>query len=223
MPLTALLDIDGTLVDTNYPHTLAWQRAFRSEGAVVPAWRIHRHIGMGGDKLVAAVTDEGFESSHGDAARERHDALFSDMLPDVEPLPGARDLVAGLKDGGHTVVLASSASAEEVEHHIDLAGVRELVDGWTTSADVGETKPAPDLVVAALDRAGAEAPNAVMIGDTIWDCEAAERAGVRSIGVLSGGFSNEELRDAGASQVFADAQELLARIDETPFAVAVAG
>ncbi len=217
MTLTAIVDIDGTLVDSNYLHALAWQRALREHGAHVPAWRIHRHVGMGGDQIVTALTDDDFEREYGDEVRERESDLFAEVMSEVEPLPGARDLLARLSEAGETVVLASSARAEEVDHYIEVLGANDVADGWTTSADVDSTKPEPDLIHAALERVDGSSENAVMIGDTTWDCKAASRAGVRSIGVLSGGFSQEELVEAGAEQVFVDARELLARIDETPF------
>ena len=122
------------------------------------------------------------------------------LIDEVAPLEGARELIVDLKERDHTVVLASSAKADEVEHYVDLLVVRDLVDGWTTSADVEQTKPAPDLVVAALEKGGGG--EAVMVGDSTWDCEAAKRAGIPSIGVLTGGFSREELREAGASGVY---------------------
>ena len=221
--LTAILDVDGTLVDTNYPHTLAWQRALRAHGREVPAWRIHRSIGMGGDKLVTEVADEELEEAHGDEIRDLEAKLFEELLDDVRPLPGAHALVAALREAGHAVVLASSARPEEVEHHIDLIEARDLADHWTSSGDVDETKPAPDLVQVALERADTSPEHAVMVGDTTWDCRAAGKAGVATIALLTGGFSNEELREAGAAQVFTGAEELLARIDETPFALQLSG
>jgi HAD superfamily hydrolase (TIGR01509 family) len=214
----AILDIDGTLVDTNYQHALAWYRAFRKHGLVLPVWRIHRHIGMGGDQLLPALSGEEFEREHGEEVREDEKALYGEMIEEVEPMRDARALIEQLGQHGHTVLLASSAKAEEVEHYLDLLGARELADGWTTSADVESTKPEPDLVHAALQKAGAEADDAVMVGDTPYDVEAAERAGVPTIAVLTGGFSEAELREAGAVQVFESVAELLARLGETKLA-----
>ena len=215
MPPAAILDIDGTLVDTNYHHAVAWYRAFRQHGHVVPVWRIHRHIGMGGDQLVTALAGERAEHELGDDVRAAEKALYLAMIEEVEPLAGARDLVATLKDRGHRVVLASSAKAGELDHYLDLLDVRDLADAWTSSADVEATKPAPDLVVAALEKVGAE--SGVMVGDTPWDCKAAAGAGVPTIAVMTGGFSDEELREAGAAVVMESVEELVARIDETPF------
>ena len=218
MAEVAILDIDGTLVDTNYQHAVAWYRAFRQSGVVLPVWRIHRHIGMGGDQVIAALTDERTDEEKGDDIRGAEKALYMAMIEEVEPLDGARELVKRLKDAGKTVVMASSAKGEEVDHYLDLLDVRELADDWTTSADVEETKPEPDLVKAAVDKAGADAGEAVMLGDTPWDCEAAERAGVATVALMTGGFSEQELTGAGAVAVFESLGELMERIEETPLA-----
>ena len=217
MALTAILDVDGTLVDTNYQHAIAWYRAFRSRGATFPLWRIHRHIGMGGDQLVAALAGDEFEAEHGDAVREAEGQRYMDLIGEVEALPGARELVERLKAEGHSVVLASSAKEHEVEHYIDLLDARELADSWTTSEDVETTKPAPDLVEVALRKAEND-DGAVMVGDSTFDCEAAKRADVPTLGVLTGGFSEQELLDAGAAAVFESPEALLAEIERTPFA-----
>ena len=214
MPTAAILDVDGTLVDTNYQHTLAWYRAFRQHGIVLPIWRIHRHIGMGGDQLVESLAGEEVESEQGEDLRSAEKALYMALIDEVEPLAGARDLIVDLKDAGHSVVLASSAKPDEVDHYLDLLDARELVDGWTTSGDVEATKPEPDLVQAAIDKAGSD--EAVMVGDSTWDCEAAKRAGIETIAVLTGGFSEQELRDAGASVVFESIEDLRKRLSETP-------
>lgn len=217
MALTAILDVDGTLVDTNYQHAIAWYRAFRSRGATFPLWQIHRHIGMGGDQLVGALAGEEFEAEHGDAVREAEGQRYMDLIGEVEALPGARQLVKRLKAEGHSVVLASSAKEHEVEHYIDLLNARDLTDSWTTSDDVETTKPAPDLVEVALRKADND-NGAVMVGDSTFDCEAAKRADVPTLGVLTGGFSEQELLDAGAAAVFESPEALLAEIERTPFA-----
>ena len=210
----AILDIDGTLVDTNYHHTIAWYRAFRQHEILLPIWRIHRQIGMGGDQLVTALAGEQVDRQHGDDIRAAEKALYLALIDEVEPIPGARDFLVELKQAGHTVVLASSAKADEVDHYLTLLGARGLVDGWTTSADVDATKPEPDLVVAAIKKAGGG--DAVMVGDSTWDCEAAKRAGVETVAVLTGGFSEAELREAGAVAVFESLHELRGRLAETP-------
>ena len=212
----AILDIDGTLVDTNYHHAIAWYRAFRQNGVLLPIWRIHRHIGMGGDQLVKALGGEQLENEKGDDIRAAESVLYGELMSEVEPLEGARALIEDLKESGHAVVLASSAKRHEVEHYLDLLDARELADDWTTSDDVEATKPEPDLVVAAVEKAGGG--EAVMVGDSTWDCEAAKRAGVDTIAVLTGGFSESELRDAGALVVYSSIKDLSESLDETPLA-----
>ncbi len=214
----AVLDIDGTLVDTNYHHAVAWYRAFRALDVTLPLYRIHRHIGMGGDQLVGALAGEDFERDHGDDVREREGDLYMELIDEVRPLAGARELMEALKARGHRLVLASSAKAHEVDHYLDLLDARELADGWTTSADVERTKPEPDLVAAAIEQAGGGP--AVMVGDSTWDCEAARRAGIETLGVLTGGFSEQELREAGAVAVFERLDELREQLAGTPLAPA---
>jgi HAD superfamily hydrolase (TIGR01549 family) len=214
MDVAAILDIDGTLVDSNYHHAIAWYRAFRQHDIVLPVWRIHRHIGMGGDQMVAALAGDDAEKEKGDDIRSAEKALYLALIEEVEPLDGARDFISDLKDRGATVVLASSAKEEEVDHYLDLLDARELADAWTTSADVEATKPEPDLVLAALERAGEG--SAVMVGDSVWDCKAAKRAGIPTLAVLTGGFSETELREAGAVDVFHSIRSLRERLDDTP-------
>ena len=216
MPPAAILDVDGTLVDTNYHHAIAWYRAFRQNEVVLPIWRIHRHIGMGGDQLVGALGGDQLEKEKGDDIRAAESVLYGELMSEVEPLEGARELIEDLKKSGHTVVLASSAKKHEVEHYLELLDARELADDWTTSDDVEATKPEPDLVVAAVEKAGGG--EAVMVGDSTWDCEAAKRAGLKTIAVLTGGFSETELRDAGALVVYSSIRELRGALDETPLA-----
>jgi HAD superfamily hydrolase (TIGR01549 family) len=215
MALTAILDIDGTLVDTNYHHTIAWARAFRQHGIVLPLWRIHRHMGIGGDQLVARLTDDATEDEKGDDIRTAEKALYFALIEEVEPMEGSRELIADLKERGHSVVLASSAKESEVDHYLDLLDARDLADDWTTSADVDATKPEPDLVKAAIEKAGGG--EAVMVGDTTWDVEAAKRAGIDTIAVLTGGFSAAELEEAGAGWTFESIQALRESLGETPF------
>jgi HAD superfamily hydrolase (TIGR01509 family) len=212
----AILDIDGTLVDTNYHHAIAWYRAFRRHDIVLELWLIHRHIGMGGDQLVEALTDERTDRELGDDIRAAEKELYFELIDEVATMPSARELIEQLKQRGHTVVLASSAKEDEVERYLDLLDARELADAWTTSADVEETKPEPDLVRAALDRAGDSDGPAVMVGDTTWDIRAARKAGVDTIAVRTGGFGADELRDAGAVAVFESVGDLCARLNETP-------
>jgi HAD superfamily hydrolase (TIGR01549 family) len=212
----ALLDVDGTLVDTNYHHAIAWYRAFREHGLTLPVWRIHRHIGMGGDQLVAAVAGERVEDRQGDSIRAAETALYADLIGEVQLFADARRLLELLDGRGHRLVLASSGKRDEVDHYLDLLDARKLVEAWTTSADVERTKPDPDLVHAAMDRVGGG--EAVLVGDSTWDCEAAARAKVPTVAVLTGGFSDQELREAGAAAVFESLTELCERLDETPLA-----
>jgi HAD superfamily hydrolase (TIGR01549 family) len=213
----AILDIDGTLVDTNYHHAIAWYRAFLQSGVVLPLWKVHRHIGMGSDQLVASLAGDDFDAEHGDNVRAAEKALYMALIDEVRPLEDARELIEDLARGdGRAVVLASSAKPDEVDHYLDLLDARELATDWTHSEDVERTKPQPDLVEAAIDKAGGGP--AVMVGDSIWDCEAAGRAGIETVAVLTGGFSEAELRDAGAACVFGSLRELRAEIRSTPLA-----
>ncbi|HYG96478.1 MAG TPA: HAD family hydrolase [Solirubrobacterales bacterium] len=210
MPLNAILDVDGTLVDTNYHHALAWHRALHAHGHQVQMWKVHRHIGMGGDQILDALIGEQAAADQGDAIREAEAEAYGELIGEVEPMEGARELIEKLREEGSTVILASSAKEEEVDHYLDLLDARELVDGWTTAADVENTKPDPDLVNAAIEKAGNEDP-AVMVGDSVWDVKAAKAAGLPTLAVLTGGFSEAELREAGASQVVESIADL--RID----------
>ena len=213
--MTAILDIDGTLVDTNYQHTISWARAFARHDIVVPLWRIHRHIGMGGDQVVEALCGEEVEQRLGDAIRDAEGELYMELIDEVRAMEGSRELIEDLRDRGHRVVLASSAKEKEVDHYLDMLDARDLADGWTTSADVERTKPAPDLVHAALERIGGDPGSAVMIGDTPWDVRSAGEADVETIAVITGGFSEQELREAGAVAVFESVAELREQLDTT--------
>lgn len=215
MTPTAILDVDGTLVDTNYHHAIAWFRAFRRHEVTLPVWRIHRHIGMGGDQLIEALAGEDLETRSGDAIREAEGELYRELIDEVQTMEGSRELIEDLREAGARVVLASSAKDWEVDHYLDLLDARDLVDGWTTSADVERTKPEPDLVTAAIEKVGGDGP-AFLIGDTIWDVKAAARAGVETIAVLTGGFSEAELREAGAKQVFTSVDELRRSLERMP-------
>jgi HAD superfamily hydrolase (TIGR01509 family) len=210
----AILDIDGTLVDTNYHHALSWWRAFAQHEVIVPIWRIHRSIGMGGDQLLPALAGEEIEDDRGDEIRAAEKAIYMATIGEVVALPGAADLVRWLKGRGHEVVLSSSAKEDEVDHYLDLLGVRDLIDGFTTSADVQDTKPEPDVVKAALEKVTAK--DAVMIGDSVYDCEAAARAGLPSIALLTGGFGADELKKAGAAAVFESIDALREGVGKTP-------
>jgi HAD superfamily hydrolase (TIGR01509 family) len=197
---TVILDVDGTLVDTNYHHALAWHRALRLHRHTVQMWEVHRHIGMGGDQIVAALIGDEAAAADGDEIRAAEADAYGEMIDEVEPMAGARELLERLRTEGFATVLASSAKEEEVDHYLDLLEARDLVDAWTSSADVERTKPAPDLVRAALDKAPEGGPP-LMIGDSVWDVKSARAAGLPTLGVLTGGFAEDELREAGAAEV----------------------
>lgn len=213
---TAVVDIDGTLLDSTYHHTLAWARALALVGCDVPAWRIHRAIGMGGDRLVTAVAGAEIEDRHGDAVRERWEQEFDAMIDQTTLLPGARELLDGLAAAGLRVVLASSSIPRHAEHPLRLLRAEDRTSGWTTSADAEASKPDPELIDVALDRLPGEPGRhrALLIGDSVWDVEAAARAELPTVGVRSGGFSESELLGAGAAAVYDDPADLLARLDE---------
>jgi HAD superfamily hydrolase (TIGR01509 family) len=215
----AVLDIDGTLIDSNYHHALAWYRALRSVGEIYPVWRLHRLIGMGGDQVPTAVGGEDLERRVGDQAREQQGKEVDALLEEMAPLPGARDLLMAIKERGHRLVLASSAQQRHVEVFLDKLDARDIVDDWTTSADVEASKPAPDLLRVALKKLGAPPDAAsVMVGDSVWDVKAAKRAGMPAIAVRSGGFGDDELREAGAIAIYDTPGDLAKALGDTPLA-----
>jgi HAD superfamily hydrolase (TIGR01549 family) len=192
---------------------VCWYEAFREHDIVLPVWGLHRHIGMGGDQFVEAVAGKRVEEEHGDDIRDRWEKLFDKVIDEIAPFDGAHELIAELNGRGRRVVLASSAIEKHVEHFVDLLDARDLVV-WTTKDDVDATKPEPDLVRAALAKAGTD--EAVMVGDTPWDVEAAAKAGVKTICVLTGGYSEGELRAAGAVAIYESARNLRDDLDSTP-------
>jgi HAD superfamily hydrolase (TIGR01509 family) len=203
IPRLLLFDVDGTLVDTNYHHALGWYRAFRSFDRILPVYKIHRRMGMGGDHLVADLLGDEVENEQGDDIRAAEKVLYRSLIEEVEVMEGARELIENVREAGHRIILASSGKEFEVDRYLDLLDIRDLVDGWTTSADVSRTKPDPDLVLAALEKGGHDGDkDALMIGDSPFDCVAATKAGISTVAVMTGGFSREELRDAGAVEVF---------------------
>ncbi|WP_042938274.1 HAD family hydrolase [Rhodococcus sp. AW25M09] len=210
-----LFDIDGTLVDSNFVHVSAWSRAFREAGRQVSAWRIHRCIGMDGSKLLESLVGSS-DSALAAEAKRLHGEYYAAASTDLEVLPGARELLADIQSRGITVVLATSAPEAELSTLRDLLDVEDSVAVVTSGEDAEVAKPEPDIIAVALERAGVEPPRAVMVGDSVWDIEAAGRAGVRAIGVLSGGISRAELLDAGAVAVFDDPADLLANIENSP-------
>jgi len=211
-PRGVLIDVDGTLVDSVYHHSLAWQEAFAAHGINVPAHVLHRHIGMGGDQLVTAVAGDEVEQRLGDDLRAAHDDAFATRLEAVPALPGAAEMLRALHDAGRTLVLASSGKEHEVDHYVEILGAADLLHAATTAGDVEHTKPDPDAIETALERLGHR--DAVMVGDSPWDVESAARAGVPCIGVLTGGFCREQL---------AEAVSVVATLAEVPAAVAALG
>ena len=206
-----VLDVDGTLLDSVYQHTFAWSRAFRLAGRPVDTWRIHRHIGMGGDRLVAAVAGEEVEESSGDRIRETWEHEYDQIIDDSTLLTGARELLSGLRDRGLRIALASSSKPKHAEHAFDLLDADRYVDLTTTSEDADESKPDAELVDVALERLGTR--DACMVGDAVWDVVAASRANLPTIGLCCGGYGRQELLDAGAVEVYLGPDDLLAHLD----------
>jgi HAD superfamily hydrolase (TIGR01549 family) len=202
-----LFDIDGTLVDSTYHHALAWQRSFRRLDMTFPFWRVHRTIGMGGDKLVGHVAGDQVEEKHGDALREAWEEEYAKVVDQVPPLPGASELCRKLADDGFAIALASSGKSHFTDDAVETLGIGSLVAAQTSSDDAEESKPEADILVATLDRL--EVDTAVVVGDTPYDVEAAKRLGLRCLAVLTGGFSTAELEEAGAAVVVNDLTELL--------------
>jgi HAD superfamily hydrolase (TIGR01509 family) len=212
-----LFDIDGTLVDSNDAHAAAWVKAFAEHGVTVDAAQVRRCIGMGGDNLMPEVSGIEEHSKHGQAIAERRGEIFKkEFLPTLKPFKQADRLVAAVKQRGLTAVAASSAQQDELTPLLALAGADWLVDETTSSNDADASKPDPDIITAALQRAQAAPDHAIMIGDTPYDIEAARRAGVRTIAFRSGGWSDEDLK--GAVEIYDGAWDLLANIDNSALA-----
>jgi HAD superfamily hydrolase (TIGR01549 family) len=205
-----VFDIDGTLVDSTYHHALAWQRAFDANGVTLPLWKIHRTIGMGGDKLVAHVAGDEVEERLGDTLRDVWREEYIKIKGEVRALPGATDLVKKLTAGGYLVALASSGDPEFADETLDDLDIRDDVSTLKTSSDADGSKPEPDIIDVTLDAVGSR--RAVLVGDTPYDVASAERAGLKCIGLRSGGYSEAELVDAGAVLVV-DAPEDLMDVD----------
>src|SRR4051794_7983394 len=211
--LTAVLfDVDGTLVDSNYLHAVSWWEAFAQAGHDVPMASIHRSIGKGSDQLLDALLPGDRDRDADEGIRTAHSALYSTYWSRLRPFAGAAALLRACRQRGLRVVLASSADEREFAVLREALDAEDAIDDATSSGDVDRTKPAPDLVEVALDKAGVGAEQAVFVGDTVWDVEACQKAGVGCIGLLSGGISRAELLDAGAVQVFENPTDLLAAV-----------
>ncbi|WP_402463619.1 HAD family hydrolase [Isoptericola aurantiacus] len=216
-----LLDVDGTLVDSNYLQVTAWVRAFRDVGIEVDAWRVHRTLGMAGSQLVPRVAEHsGAELAAGVAEQveEAHSRHATEAVPLMRVFDGARELVHAIRERGARPVLATSASPDMLEHLRELLDVDEPLHAVTSAQDVEASKPEPELVQVALDAAGVPPSRAVFLGDSVWDVLAAERAGVPCVGLLSGGIGADELTEAGAVEIRTDAAELLAHLDGSALA-----
>lgn len=210
-----LFDVDGTLVDSNYLHVHAWQRAFAELHIDVESWRIHRAIGMDGSVLVRRLSGDA-----PDGVRRRlkglHSQYYLQSSALLSPLPGARRLLEAIAALRLPAVLATSAPEDELAVLRKVLGCDDLVAAVTSSADVDVAKPNPDIIGIALDRIGASAEHAVFVGDAVWDMQACVRAGLPSIGVLSGGIARAELENAGATCIFDNVEDLLDHLDQTP-------
>ena len=209
-----LFDIDGTLVDSNDLHIATWDEVFRAAGHTFDRQTLHDQVGKGGDNYVPALLP-GISNEEVERLGDEHGRIYKERyIAEVRPFPGARELLKRCREVGYKVVLASSASGEELDYYLKLLDAAELVDAHTSADDVGPSKPCPDIFVSALQKAGAEPDEALVVGDTPYDIEAANGAGTKTIAVRSGKFPDEAL--AGAIAIFDDVAELLARFDASP-------
>jgi HAD superfamily hydrolase (TIGR01509 family) len=211
MPAGILFDVDGTLVDTNYLHVVAWWHAFRARGHTIETRRLHDTVGQGAERLVESILgrpDEGIANAHTD--------FYGPFLHELAAFPKAADLLRETKDAGLRVVLATSASAKEAEHLTSAIDADDVIDAVTNKDDVEESKPDPDILQTALDKSGVDKDLALLVGDTVWDVEAAKRAGLDCVAVLSGGLPEADLRAAGAVAVYRDVAHLLEEFDASP-------
>lgn len=217
MPTPAILfDIDGTLVDSNYLHVHAWQRAFAEVGVDVESWRIHRGIGMDGSSLLDELLPDATGEDTKDRAKDLHSRFYQETAHLLKPLPGTRRLLDLVAATGLQVVLATSAPEDELALLRKVLDQEEIVSAVTSSGDVDTAKPRPDIVEVALQRAGVGADAAVFIGDSIWDIRAAARAGVECIGVESGGVDRLRLQEEGAVAVYRNPRDLADQLDDSP-------
>ena len=211
-----LLDVDGTLIDSNLAHATAWSETLREFGYDIPVERVQPLIGMGGDKLLPKLTGLDHESKLGVRMTDRRAEIFKTRhLPSLRAFPGARELLARFKKDDLELVVASSSGADQLNDMLEQTGLDELVERKTSSSDAEHSKPSPDIIQAALKKGNVDAPEALMLGDTPYDVEAAGRAGVATVAVRSGGWSDHEL--SGAVAVYADAAHLLRDYDTSPF------
>src|SRR5215207_4515703 len=207
MVKVVVLDVDGTLMDTNYLHTEAWARAFEKVGHRVPRVKIHKQVGKGAGLLISEYIDD---EEKGEKIQDLHSEFYEELQEYGHPLPGAKELISSLKERGYEVLFVTSAKDEELEHHMQELEAEDSIDGVVNSSDVENPKPAPDIFEETLRKAGATADETVAVGDAIWDIEAAKAAGIRTVAVLSGGaYHKEALEEAGAVAVYEDCAALL--------------
>ena len=207
MPRIVVLDVDGTLMDTNYLHVEAWARAFEETGHRIPRVKIHKEVGKGSTLLINEFVDE---EQTVEKVEELHSEIYGELQEHGHPLPGAKELISSLKERGYEVWFVTSAKDEELEHHMQELEAEGNIDGVVNSSAVENPKPAPDIFREALERAGVYPEETVAVGDAIWDVESAEGAGIRTVAVLSGGaFDAEDLREAGAAAIYEDCAALL--------------
>jgi HAD superfamily hydrolase (TIGR01509 family) len=203
-----VLDVDGTLMDTNYLHVEAWARAFEEVGRRVPRVELHRQVGKGSDFLIAEFVDDEEAAAK---VEELHSEFYGELQEHGHPLPGAKELIPALGERGYEVWFVTSAKDEELEHHMSELEAEGKLAGVVNSSDVENAKPAPDIFELTLEQAGASPDETVAVGDAVWDIESASAAGIRTVAVLTGGaFSEEELREAGAVEVYENCAALLA-------------
>ncbi|HEY6711138.1 MAG TPA: HAD family hydrolase [Rubrobacter sp.] len=202
-----VLDVDGTLMDTNYLHTEAWARAFEEVGHRVPRVRLHKEVGKGAGLLIREFVED---EETIEKIQDLHSEFYEELQEYGHPLPGAKELIFSLKERGYEVLFVTSAKDEELEHHMQELEAEDSIDGVVNSSDVENPKPAPDIFEEALRRAGATADETVAVGDAVWDVESARGAGIRTVAVLTGGaYHKEALEEAGAVAVYEDCAALL--------------
>ncbi|MGH3148124.1 MAG: HAD family hydrolase [Rubrobacter sp.] len=207
MAKVVVLDVDGTLMDTNYLHTEAWARAFEGAGFRIPRVRLHRQIGKGSGLLIREFVEN---EETAQKVNELHGEIYGELQQYGHPLPGARELISTLKERGYGVWFVTSATDEELEHHMQELEAEGNIDGVVNSSAVDNPKPAPDIFEETLRRANASADETVAVGDAVWDVQSARDAGIRTVAVLSGGaFARAELEEAGAVAVYEDCAALL--------------
>ena len=204
-----LFDVDGTLIDSSYIHTVSWWGAFREQGYDVPMASIHRHVGMGGDRLVDSLLPEGRDRALDPEILASHGALYASHWPSLRALDGAKDLLAQCHTGGLAVALASSARRKDLEVMKSILDAEAFIDAATSANDAKNSKPAPDILMAALEAINVQAADAIYIGDAVWDMQAAAALEIPAIGVTCGGVSAGELRNAGAVEVYEGPRDLL--------------